>query len=64
LYKRDQSGPFLLGSRASYADCIVGGWLRMMGNTLPGEEWEALRHWHDGTFGRLHDALDRFAEVK
>ncbi|KAI6779930.1 uncharacterized protein J7T54_000230 [Emericellopsis cladophorae] len=64
LYRRDESGPFLLGTKASYADCIVGGWLRMMAATLPWNEWEALRGWHNGTFGRLHDALDAFATVK
>ncbi|KAG9250590.1 uncharacterized protein F5Z01DRAFT_360957 [Emericellopsis atlantica] len=64
LYRRDESGPFLLGTRACFADCIVGGWLRMMAATLPGNEWEALRSWHDGTFGRLHDALDAFSAVK
>ncbi|KAL0256859.1 hypothetical protein SLS55_007668 [Diplodia seriata] len=57
-------GPFLLGERACYADCVVGGWLRMMAVTLPRGEWEMLRRWHGGVFGRLHDALEVYAEVK
>ncbi|KAG2421502.1 hypothetical protein HFD88_005477 [Aspergillus terreus] len=64
LFERDASGPFLLGARASYADCIVGGWLRMMRVTLPAEEWEEARGWHGGVFARLHDALQVYAEVK
>lgn len=64
LFERDNSGPFLLGEQASYADLIVGGWLRMMRHTLPEKEWEETRAWHGGVFGRLHDALEKYAEVK
>ncbi|ORX95286.1 hypothetical protein K493DRAFT_315052 [Basidiobolus meristosporus CBS 931.73] len=64
LFKREPSGPFLLGTQASYADFIVGGWLKMMQGTLPEAEWEEAKAWHDGTFGKLHDALQVFAEVK
>lgn len=63
LFSRDATGPFLLGQRASYADFIVGGWLRMMRAALPESEWEELRGWHGGIFGRLHDALEIYAEV-
>ncbi|KAK4240103.1 hypothetical protein C8A03DRAFT_42308 [Achaetomium macrosporum] len=64
LFRRDTSGPFLLGTRPSYADFIVGAWLRMMRVTLPESEWEELRSWHEGVFGKLHDALEAYAEVK
>ncbi|RAK84049.1 glutathione S-transferas-like protein [Aspergillus costaricaensis CBS 115574] len=64
MFDRDTSGPFLLGQRPSHADFIVGGWLRMSRVTLPSTEWEQLRGWHGGVFGRLHDALDVYAEVK
>ncbi|KFY15171.1 hypothetical protein V492_02190 [Pseudogymnoascus sp. VKM F-4246] len=64
LFVRDTSGPFLLGQKASYADIIVGGWLRMARVTLPASEWEELKGWHGGVFGQLHDALDKYAEVK
>ncbi|OAX84592.1 hypothetical protein ACJ72_01046 [Emergomyces africanus] len=60
----DTTAPFLLGTTASYADLIIGGWLRMMSATLPKSEWEELRSWHGGRFGRLHDALEVYAEVK
>ncbi|KAI5782373.1 hypothetical protein DFH27DRAFT_579249 [Peziza echinospora] len=62
---RDEGGPYLLGARPSYADCIVGAWLRMMSKTLPEEEWEQFRGWYGGVFGRLHDALqEKFGDVK
>lgn len=64
LFLRDTSGPFILGTRASYADLMVGAWLRMMYATLPESEWEEVRSWHEGLFGRLHDALEVYAEVK
>ncbi|EKG10026.1 Glutathione S-transferase [Macrophomina phaseolina MS6] len=64
LFSRDSSGPFLLGTRASYADMIVGAWLRMMRATLPESEWEEVRSWHGGLFGRLHDGLEVYAHVK
>ncbi|KAJ5683060.1 hypothetical protein N7462_006225 [Penicillium macrosclerotiorum] len=64
LFQRDSSGPFVLGQRASYADLIVGAWLRMLHRTLPADEWEEIAGWHEGTFGALHEALDRFATVK
>lgn len=64
LFLRDTSGPFILGTQASYADIIVGGWLRMMRATLPRNEWEEVKSWHDGVFGKLHDALETYSEVK
>ncbi|EFQ97214.1 hypothetical protein MGYG_00256 [Nannizzia gypsea CBS 118893] len=63
MYRRDTTGPFLLGNRPSYADFIVGGWLRMSRATLPRIEWEALENWHDGIFGQLHQALKAYAQI-
>ena len=56
-------GPFLLGNRANYADFIVGGWLQLYCRTLPHDEWQEVKAWHEGTFGRLHDALEAYAQV-
>ncbi|KAL4787006.1 hypothetical protein BJX76DRAFT_354620 [Aspergillus varians] len=64
LFLRDPTGPFLLGSTPCYADLIVGGWLHMMGVTLPEREWEEVKGWHGGVFGRLVEALEVFGEVK
>ncbi|KAG5914547.1 hypothetical protein E4U42_000435 [Claviceps africana] len=35
-----------------------------MHRTLPADEWRELTGWHGGVFGRLHGALDAFAEVR
>lgn len=64
LFSRDASGPFLLGATVSYADMMVGAWLRMMYATMPEDEWKQVTTWHDGTFGQLHDALNAYADVK
>lgn len=60
LWVKREEGPFLEGSMVMYADLIVGGWLAMMKETLP--EWERLRTWQDGIWGRLHDALALYAQ--
>lgn len=53
--------PFLEGGEVPmYADLIVGAWLQMMRVCLP--EWETLRGWHGGLWGRLNDALERYAQ--
>jgi glutathione S-transferase len=64
LFSRDASGPFLLGTTVSYADMMVGAWLRMMYATIPEDEWKQVTTWHDGIFGQLHDALNAYADVK
>ncbi|KAJ7880540.1 hypothetical protein B0H14DRAFT_3434410 [Mycena olivaceomarginata] len=38
-----------------------GAWLQMMRAMLP--EWEVLRAWDGGLWGRLFDALEEFADV-
>lgn len=48
-------GPFIGGKEADYADIIIGGWLMMFSQTVP--EWEEIRGWHGGVWGRLHDGL-------
>jgi glutathione S-transferase len=52
-----EGGPYLEGKEATYADLIVGGWLNMLAVTMPEQEWNDFRGWHNGVFGRLHDAL-------
>ncbi|KAF5023426.1 hypothetical protein F66182_4526 [Fusarium sp. NRRL 66182] len=64
LFSKDPSGPFILGTKATYADMIVGAWLRTMHVTLPENEWNQVASWHDGTFGKLYEALQVYAEVK
>ncbi|KAJ1323449.1 glutathione S-transferase N-terminal domain-containing protein [Microdochium nivale] len=57
--------PWVAGAqKATYADLILGGWLFMASRTLPAEEWRAVREGNGGVFGRLFDALQKWAEVK
>ncbi|PQE33487.1 glutathione s-transferase protein [Rutstroemia sp. NJR-2017a WRK4] len=57
LFMVHETGPYLEGEQANYADLIVGGWLNMFSVTMPAEEWKDFRTWHGGVFARLHDAL-------
>lgn len=57
LFTINEGGPYLEGKEANYADLIVGGWLNMLSECMPAEEWEDFRTWHGGVFARLHDAL-------
>ena len=62
LYVRRDEGPFLEGKTLMYADLIVGGWLAMMKVTLP--EWDILQKWHNGLWGDLHKALEKYAQIQ
>ncbi|KAL4814363.1 hypothetical protein BDW67DRAFT_165917 [Aspergillus spinulosporus] len=64
LFLRNQNGPFILGEKPCYADFIVGGWLRMLSVCLPADEWEEVRGWHGGVFGRVFDGLSEYMVVK
>ncbi|KAJ7697768.1 hypothetical protein B0H14DRAFT_2418075, partial [Mycena olivaceomarginata] len=54
-----KEGPFLEGQTPSYADLIVGGWLKNSSQFLEQEEWAEFCTWHGGVFGRLHEVLRR-----
>ncbi|KAJ7136059.1 hypothetical protein C8R44DRAFT_729567 [Mycena epipterygia] len=58
LAKWYSDGPFTEDENPLYADFILGGWLRFMSVAMPVKEWE------DGLWGRLHRALEKYAEVK
>lgn len=63
LYKL-RDGTFLEGDVPIYADFIVGSWVKCYKITLPSQEWEELRTWHDGLWGNIYQALEKYAEVK
>jgi glutathione S-transferase len=65
MLKRDASGPFLLGTQPSFADITIGGWLRMYEMAAIEGEFGEMKGWHDGVFGRLHEALqEKFGKVQ
>jgi glutathione S-transferase len=61
---KSHEGPFVEGEKMSYADLIVAGWLGMMKECLREGEWEGLCKWSGGRWGRLHEALGKWAEIK
>ncbi|KAH6845678.1 glutathione S-transferas-like protein [Chaetomium sp. MPI-CAGE-AT-0009] len=63
-FVKREEGPFLEGAVPMYADLVVGGWLMWLRLLLPGSEWEVLRGWHGGVWGRLADALEVWAGVE
>lgn len=57
-FRFSADGPFVGGREPDYADLIVGGWLVFLSGTVP--EWEEIRTWHGGLWGRLHEALEPY----
>lgn len=53
-------GPFIEGATPMFADFIIGGWLMFM-RLAP--EWEEMKTWHDGVWGRLSDALEEWGQI-
>jgi hypothetical protein len=52
------------GEKMDYADIVVGGWLGMMKECLGEGEWEMLCNWQGGRWGRLHESLEMWAEIR
>ncbi|KAF8170566.1 hypothetical protein BJ912DRAFT_887601 [Pholiota molesta] len=63
-FYRDAASPFLGGENPIYADLIVGAWLAFCRIAMPAKEWEEVRTWQDGMWGKLDRALERYAENK
>ncbi|KAH7323155.1 hypothetical protein B0I35DRAFT_427204 [Stachybotrys elegans] len=57
-YFRFSEGPFLGGKAPDYADMIIGGWLMFFSLTVA--EWEDIRTWDNGLWGKLHDGLEPY----
>ncbi|KAF2714534.1 hypothetical protein K504DRAFT_420418 [Pleomassaria siparia CBS 279.74] len=60
---RHTVGPWLDGERPMYADVIVGAWLKMMEASMKGEEWQRVRKWQGGLWGRVVDGLEGWSEI-
>ncbi|KAJ7737543.1 hypothetical protein B0H16DRAFT_1664725 [Mycena metata] len=50
------------GTSISYADMIIGAWLQLLKASLA--EWDEVRTWQNSRWGRVLQALDKYAEVK
>ena len=62
-FVKREEGPFLEGAVPMYADLVMGGWLMWLQLLLPKEDWEALRGWNGGVWGRLVDGLEKWTSV-
>jgi glutathione S-transferase len=60
---REEVGPWLDGDEPVYADLVVGAWLAMMARCMAEEDWERVRGWQGGLWGRVHDALRGLREM-
>jgi len=56
-------GPWLDGGRPAYADVIVGAWLKMMEACMRENEWQRLRTWQGGLWGRVVDGLECWSRI-
>jgi len=61
---REEAGVFLDGDGPAYADFIVGAWLRMFFESMRPEDWQRLRSWQGGFWGKVFDALEPWTEIK
>lgn len=57
-----RDGPFLEGAIPIYADFIVGGWLQCFKVAL--KEWEEVKMWHDGLWGKILIGLEEYTEMR
>lgn len=61
--KEDEVGPWLDGDEPVYADLIVGAWLKMFESCMRKTEWNMVRSWQGGLWGRIIDALDHLCTM-
>jgi glutathione S-transferase len=62
-FRKRKDGPFLEGRDVTYADFIVGGWLKFLSVSLL--EWDQVRTWDEGLWEKLHQALEKeYGEVR
>lgn len=61
---RESAKVFLDGDEPAYADLIVAAWLKMFEAAMPAEDWQRVRGFQSGRWGRLVDALRRCSDIK
>lgn len=64
ISQRQDGWLWLDGKEPVYADFIVGAWLSMCSSSMRPQDWEKLRSWQSGFWGKLHDALEPWREMK
>lgn len=59
-----EASPFLDGDEPVYADFIIGAWLKMFEAAMKPEDFQRVRSWQNGLWGRVVDALGKWSEIK
>ncbi|EIW76250.1 hypothetical protein CONPUDRAFT_64556 [Coniophora puteana RWD-64-598 SS2] len=55
---------YVLGDTASYADCILAGYMGWVTTIIPGAGLKSLENWHDGRWIKHLNAMEAFAKVQ
>ncbi|EGN99550.1 hypothetical protein SERLA73DRAFT_106153 [Serpula lacrymans var. lacrymans S7.3] len=53
-------GKHIMRDTFSYADIIVGAWVRCFNGVFEGEKWEEMRSWHDGRWGKIAEETNKY----
>ncbi|KAG0708473.1 hypothetical protein DFH29DRAFT_892774 [Suillus ampliporus] len=56
------SGQFILGDTPCFADFIVAGRFKWMQYCFEKQEWEEVKSWNGGRWGKLVDATDKYLD--
>lgn len=54
------SGQFILGDAPCYADFMVAGRFKWIQNCSEEQEWEGVKSWNGGRWGKLVEATDKY----
>ncbi|PFH52512.1 hypothetical protein AMATHDRAFT_2228 [Amanita thiersii Skay4041] len=59
-------GPFIMGDNPSFADFVVGGYMRWTRAVLgpDSKEWKEIASWNEGRWGQRVQRLDQYATVQ
>ncbi|TKA23401.1 hypothetical protein B0A50_07277 [Salinomyces thailandicus] len=61
---REGAQPFLDGDSPAYSDFIVGAWLKMFEESTKPEDWQRIKSWQGGLWGKVVEALGPWTEIK
>jgi glutathione S-transferase len=54
------SGQFILGDTPCFADFMVAGCFKWIQNCFEMQEWEEIKSWNGGRWGKLVEATDKY----
>ncbi|EGO00367.1 hypothetical protein SERLA73DRAFT_107446 [Serpula lacrymans var. lacrymans S7.3] len=54
-------GKWIMGDTFSYADIIVGAWMRSFSVVFDKDQWEELKSWHGGRWSGIVEEINKYA---